>query len=629
MPRLESQLRTHRDQEGAEAVQIVLRAVFDTRVDVRLGPGVKMRADSSERKVAIRAGHLLLESRILRELDAALQLLGAGLWIRHVFRAGDRRPRVRRGLRVAGSVGELEPPAAPVGGALEVSCIPVQVRPQAVGPDPVSIRCLVPEHVHGPGCGRLGLFPAADGPQQPRHRAQHVSLGGRIAAAAVTVLRLAEQSDRFGEVPDEGAFVGATSEEHRPLFRWEAAGEPECSCILGRRLTMRPDRGRTHGSLRCEAQHRLLVAGSLGVVREPGDVRGPRGGARKCGESLAVETPSQVRRQRLFDGYAGELVAECDRPRPRDEHSGRQALLEAAGGVTREIVEEPQLHVQRRDGHRVHHRLGRCAEASHAGEHRVAHRGGDLILAGRQHLRDEEGIASRRPEELLRIEAMRLGERGDAHGGKRRDTHTADGLYPGELSEHEPERVLAIELVVAVAREDECARGVEAPCEEPHDVERGLVGPVQIFEDHDGRGSARELVDQRRGDVVGTSGGVDDLLELALRLFRDILQRAERARCEQGVAGAPQHSRGVSPLAAEVAQERGLARPGLATDEPQLAASYSARGRESVVERGDLTGTLEQAARVDVRSGFALGHVAGAARPRPSMFPSAPRWSKR
>ena len=62
-----------------------------------------------------------------------------------------------------------------------------------------------------------------------------------------------------------------------------------------------------------------------------------------------------VWRQRFLDGETRELVAECHRRRPRNQDAGSQAFLEALRGISRDGIDEPQLHLLWSDGHSLHH----------------------------------------------------------------------------------------------------------------------------------------------------------------------------------------------------------------------------------------------------------------------------------
>ena len=69
----------------------------------------------------------------------------------------------------------------------------------------------------------------------------------------------------------------------------EAVGESDRACVLCGRLTVRPEAGRSRRCGGSEAKHGLALAGRVGVVREPLEIR--RGGRRirQRGKSLPVQ----------------------------------------------------------------------------------------------------------------------------------------------------------------------------------------------------------------------------------------------------------------------------------------------------------------------------------------------------
>jgi hypothetical protein len=74
----------------------------------------------------------------------------------------------------------------------------------------------------------------------------------------------------------------------------------------------------------------------------------------------------------------------------------------------------------------------------------------------------------------------------------RRLQDEALGAARGQLAEHDPHRVGGVQLVVAVGGDNQRRQRVGAPGDELQDVERGLVGPVEVLEDED-RGAAAQL----------------------------------------------------------------------------------------------------------------------------------------
>jgi len=144
---------------------------------------------------------------------------------------------------------------------------------------------------------------------------------------------------------------------------------------------------------------------------------------------------------------------------------------------------------------------------------------------------------------------------------------------------------------LAAAGDDQAAgRAQQAAAEQRHEVERRVVGPVQVLDHQHGAGG--ELVE--RGVEDRLTAAVDHRLQAAAGLTGDVAQRAERARRDQRVAGAPQHRAVVQGLG-ERADQRGLADPRLAQHERDPT------GRERLGQRlredGPLAFTLQKLQR--------------------------------
>ncbi len=128
--------------------------------------------------------------------------------------------------------------------------------------------------------------------------------------------------------------------------------------------------------------------------------------------------------------------------------------------------------------------------------------------------------------------------------------------------------MVALGLVVPVRRDDEPRDAVDAPAEDAQHVERRLVRPVDVL-DHDDRGAVG-LREERPRHRPGVRPGREQLLERPARAVGDVGERAERARRGEVLARPGEDPRLRSP--AELADERGLADPGLAADEHEPAA---------------------------------------------------------
>ena len=123
-----------------------------------------------------------------------------------------------------------------------------------------------------------------------------------------------------------------------------------------------------------------------------------------------------------------------------------------------------------------------------------------------------------------------------------------------QIADHEAARMTRADFVGAIGHHQHRARALHAPAEELEQVERRLVGPVAVLEHDQRRRPVLELVERRAEDRVAAGLGVDGGEQLALGLARDVVQRRERPRREQGIAGAPQHARRDALLAGELLQ---------------------------------------------------------------------------
>ena len=195
--------------------------------------------------------------------------------------------------------------------------------------------------------------------------------------------------------------------------------------------------------------------------------------------------------------------------------------------------------------------------------------------------------------QLAGVDPVRLGQLGHGLQRQRHQAEPVGRLAPGELAERDPQRMGAVELVVAVARDDEGGHGRDAAAEQAKDVERRVVGPVHVLEDHDRRQLPGEVTQDGGGHRVRRGAVGHQVGELAAGDRGDVHQRAERGEREEPVALAPQDPSQAGVARAEAAQEHGLADPGLARDEHEPAAG-AGRRVEGGVERIEVGGALEQ-----------------------------------
>src|SRR5437588_4919665 len=155
----------------------------------------------------------------------------------------------------------------------------------------------------------------------------------------------------------------------------------------------------------------------------------------------------------------------------------------------------------------------------------------------------------------------------------------------------------AVKLIVSVTGKDERGDRLDSSREEPQNVERRLVRPVDVLEDEDGSSSSAQLACERRDDFVRPGLARDDLAELPARALRDGKQRTKRSGREERIAVAPQDSRRRTALFAEAAQECRLPHTSFATDEHDPASCGALDRVKRFFERCEFARTLEQLAR--------------------------------
>ena len=98
----------------------------------------------------------------------------------------------------------------------------------------------------------------------------------------------------------------------------------------------------------------------------------------------------------------------------------------------------------------------------------------------------------------------------------------------------------ALEAVIAVADEDEGREVFYSADQQPQDVKRGLVGPVDILENENSRSRSAGLTRKRRHNLVRHGPPPHDLLKLPTGAFCNDKEGPERTRSKQRVAGSPE-----------------------------------------------------------------------------------------
>ena len=199
--------------------------------------------------------------------------------------------------------------------------------------------------------------------------------------------------------------------------------------------------------------------------------------------ALVVHRDDDVARHRL-----AERVAQAGRVEPR--HGGHERVVR--GGLAGEPAD--QL-------------LGRRREPLHAQHQRVAERGRQraaAVEAGGEDLLGVEGVPLAAPvdapDELrlgpVRKDALEL--LGQLVGREPRQLEEARVGVARELSEQRAERMAAVQLVRAVGADDQDPLAADCSCEEPDEVARRAVRPVQVLDDEEDGARLGERVEKRQ-----------------------------------------------------------------------------------------------------------------------------------
>ena len=325
-----------------------------------------------------------------------------------------------------------------------------------------------------------------------------------------------------------------------------------------------------------------------GVAQDPGDVARRRSvvgeHARVAADRFQRLDHRRVQR-RLGAGYrraehrrSGDLVAERDAAavpveqagagehldrRRRDAECGEQLGADGFGGARQQLQAPP----------------GVGGQPGGPGQHGVADALGQRRLRLGEDLADEERVARGAAVDVDRVEPVSVEERGDRGPAQRGQLQPARVRRADEVAEDRAERVVGAERVAVRQHEQQRQRSDPAG-EEPHEVERRLVRPVQVLDDEHARAGAQG-VEHRGEDLVLGGGAAQQGGDVGAELVRDVAERAERAGRAQRVAHAPQRLRLRPRPLDEGAQEDGLADARLAGDEDDAT-----RGRRRPGERG-------------------------------------------
>jgi hypothetical protein len=119
---------------------------------------------------------------------------------------------------------------------------------------------------------------------------------------------------------------------------------------------------------------------------------------------------------------------------------------------------------------------------------------------------------------------------------------------------------------------------------------------VDVFQQEDGATLPTKLLGELGHDLIRHRPLFDERREFAVERLGDLQERPQRARREERLARAAGNRRRARAPLTELPDQRGLADPGLTSEQDDVPHAGGLHRGEALGERRQLVGTLEQAA---------------------------------
>ncbi len=530
----------------------------------RLGVRQPAGAEQQLPEVAVAAGRDLVVAVRHRRVHArAHQLETVRLAL---LEARDPEVVERQGLEIAaaGAAGEVARGGEDRGGAL---VLVGQREDRAVVQRRVGERGRVArrlEDQHRLGRGRLGRVGLAGHEQVARHA--HEALAVRDLVAELRVQRRGGASgvDRLAEAV---AVVELPAElvEHRRAI---ALGQPRQvrgdRLQVRERLAVRPGLRGLAGGERADGDDRLDVARLDRVVHQARQV-GPRLGLEGA-HDVGVQAPAGERGQAALDRAPRQLVPERQAVRAHLQHAGDLGLRERVDALPEQAPGQLEPDPRRDDAQLVERLAAVRPEPRHARQHGLDHARRDGVGGRGQHLADEERVAAGHPVHGVDVRDRAGGEPLDRGARERPQRDPLHG-HARQRPEQPLQRVARAGLVVAEREHEHGPDPLDAAGGVAEHVQRRVVRPVHVLDDEHGRRLRGELLEQRAEQRVDGRVGRQRGGERAVAAERGVVQRPERPRRQQVVAGGEQHPRPLLRPARERPDQARLPDPRLAGHE--------------------------------------------------------------
>jgi hypothetical protein len=141
--------------------------------------------------------------------------------------------------------------------------------------------------------------------------------------------------------------------------------------------------------------------------------------------------------------------------------------------------------------------------------------------------------------QLVGIDRRAARQRRDRTGGQRRHPDLDEGLGR-QVAYREAQRVLAPDLLLPVRSDEEQRQLVQTAADDAHEVERCLIGPMDIVEDDERAGGLGSEVRQECVEDARAVALLEDGAQQAVGMRSHVGDGRERARRHDGVAHAPE-----------------------------------------------------------------------------------------
>ncbi len=343
--------------------------------------------------------------------------------------------------------------------------------------------------------------------------------------------------------------------ERRGEMRRGLAMSKEGHCVLGR--------------LRREAQHGRAVPRTVCMVNEA--LHGHVAVApAECFQNERMQVLPDRLRETLVHRAPRQLVAERKGAVGERDHASSETFLEGGRRERHGLLQQPFLGLAGNHGNQVRDVPRGSRQAGDSDDDGVAHRPRNSLLRYREGFGDKERIAAGDSMQLRGLPSRLLCQcrhGGFAQGRERQAPQR-------EIAQHRAQRMTRAHLVIATGQHQQHAQALQAAPEKLDQVERGVIGPMNILEDDDRRPRpAGELIQSRIEYEIPLRRSSERGMKLLARLACNVIKRSQGMGCEQRFAATPQHTRRVPPC--ELAQQGGLADAGLAAhecDSPACAA---------------------------------------------------------